>query len=112
MTHWAHGGETKLSNLVTLCRFHHRQVHEGRVVVEGLDDGAFRFTRPDGKTFESPMPLVATWDELVADQRTQITPRTAISGWTGEELDVELAVDWLLRNPERQKNHNRIPCPD
>jgi hypothetical protein len=24
--HWAHGGETKLSNLVMLCRFHHRQV--------------------------------------------------------------------------------------
>ncbi len=27
--HWAHGGETKASNLVTLCRFHHRKVHEG-----------------------------------------------------------------------------------
>ena len=33
--HWADGGETKLSNLVTLCRFHHRLVHEGRVVVHG-----------------------------------------------------------------------------
>lgn len=41
--HWAHGGETKLSNLVTLCRFHHRLVHEGQVVVQTLDDGAFRF---------------------------------------------------------------------
>ena len=46
--HWANGGETQLSNLVTLCRFHHRLVHEGQVVVQTLDDGAFRFVRPDG----------------------------------------------------------------
>jgi hypothetical protein len=26
--HWANGGETKPSNLVSLCRFHHRAVHE------------------------------------------------------------------------------------
>ncbi len=46
--HWAHGGETKLSNLVSLCRFHHRQVHEGRIAIERLDDGAWRFVRPGG----------------------------------------------------------------
>lgn len=35
--HWADGGETRLSNLVTLCRFHHRAVHEGglQVMVPG-----------------------------------------------------------------------------
>ena len=30
--HWAEGGETKLSNLVSLCRTHHRAVHEGGIV--------------------------------------------------------------------------------
>ncbi len=29
LRHWAHGGETKLRNLVLLCRRHHRRVHEG-----------------------------------------------------------------------------------
>ncbi len=47
--HWAHGGETKLSNLVTLCRFHHRLVHEGQVAIQTLDDGAFRFIKPNGQ---------------------------------------------------------------
>ena len=27
--HWADGGDTSLENLVTLCRFHHRQLHRG-----------------------------------------------------------------------------------
>jgi hypothetical protein len=102
--HGAKGGETKLSNLVTLCRFHHRQVHEGRVAVSCLDDGAFRFTRPDGESFESPLPPATTSDELVASQQIQITPKTAITGWTGEALDVEHAVDWLLHHGERVKS--------
>jgi hypothetical protein len=27
--HWADGGETKLANLVTLCSYHHRELHKG-----------------------------------------------------------------------------------
>jgi hypothetical protein len=46
--HWADGGETKLGNLVTLCSFHHTQLHEGGFGVTVTDDGVFVFTRPDG----------------------------------------------------------------
>ncbi|MGH8251172.1 MAG: DUF222 domain-containing protein [Steroidobacteraceae bacterium] len=94
--HWAHGGETKLTNLVTLCRFHHRLVHEGRVVVQILDDGAFRFLRPDGASFDSPLPATTDWMP-----ETHITPSTAISRWTGEALDYDLAIGWLLQNDRR-----------
>ncbi|MDH3421061.1 MAG: HNH endonuclease, partial [Gammaproteobacteria bacterium] len=37
--HWADGGETKLSNLITLCTFHHRLVHEGGFGLTATDDG-------------------------------------------------------------------------
>jgi hypothetical protein len=50
--HWVDGGETKLSNLVSLCRFHHRAVHEGRFVVQRLDDGAWRFSKPNGQALD------------------------------------------------------------
>ncbi len=46
--HWANGGETKPSNLVSLCRFHHHAVHEGGIRIEILDDGGLRFVKPDG----------------------------------------------------------------
>jgi len=47
--HWADGGETKLSNLVSLCGFHHKLVHEGGFGLTATDDGLFVFTRPDGR---------------------------------------------------------------
>ena len=102
--HWAQGGETKLSNLVTLCRFHHRQVHEGNVVVQILDDGAFRFVRPDGRSFDSPAPKATGWTGLVAAQPILITPQTAITRWTGEAFDAAQSVDWLLQRAARTKN--------
>ncbi len=34
VVHWAEGGETSLDNLVTLCRFHHRQLHRGKFGIE------------------------------------------------------------------------------
>ncbi|HUF64604.1 MAG TPA: DUF222 domain-containing protein [Gemmatimonadaceae bacterium] len=102
--HWADGGETRLSNLVTLCRFHHRLVHEGQVLIQTLNDGAFRFTRPDGRSYDSPLPTAARWQDLATNQPIRITPQTAITGWSGEALDVDHAVGWLLQRAERMKN--------
>jgi len=109
--HWAHGGETKLSNLVQLCRFHHRQVHEGRVVILRLDDGALRFVRPDGRAFESPAPGIfkacPEWRQSPVAQHprgTDINSRTATTLWRGERMDYDLAVAVLLQQAARGKN--------
>jgi hypothetical protein len=103
--HWANGGETRLGNLVTLCRFHHRLVHEGQVVIQTLDDGAFRFVKPDGQTFDSPLPEPTDPRAIVVAHeaaRLDITPVTAVTRWTGEALDLGLAIDALLQR--RRKN--------
>jgi hypothetical protein len=47
VTHWAHGGATRKDNLVLLCRFHHRLVHEDGFTVQRRRDGTFDFRRPD-----------------------------------------------------------------
>jgi hypothetical protein len=49
--HWADGGTTSLSNLLLLCRPHHRLLHEGGFGVETIDDRAV-FRRPDGSVIE------------------------------------------------------------
>ena len=55
--HWAHGGPTTLSNLVMLCRFHHRAVHEEGYQVDRDADGELRFRRPDGRVIpDVPSP--------------------------------------------------------
>jgi hypothetical protein len=102
LQHWAHGGETKLSNLVSLCRFHHRLVHEGRIAVEVLDDGALRFQHSDCRPIDSPLregPGQSDWLQLVAGNQARavaITPRTAQTRWLGERMDYGMAVDHLL----------------
>jgi hypothetical protein len=49
LLHWADGGETTLENLVLLCGFHHRRVHEDGFGVRREPDGGFRFVDPEGR---------------------------------------------------------------
>jgi hypothetical protein len=40
VVHWSEGGETKLGNLVLLCKRHHTAVHEEGWKIEMVEDGA------------------------------------------------------------------------
>jgi hypothetical protein len=101
--HWADGGETKLSNLVTLCRLHHRLVHEGEITVEALAGGGWCFLHPDGRHFEvirRSRPVVCDDDDLEqahADLGIHIDSDTAATRWRGERMDYDLGV-WVLCN--------------
>ena len=52
---WSRGGPTTLPNLLSLCHYHHRLVHEGGWQVVKVGDG-FRFIRPEPAT-----RFVAPW---------------------------------------------------
>ena len=100
--HWAQGGPTTLSNLVMLCRRHHRSVHEEGYGVARDVDGAIHFWRPDGQpVLDAPPPPLRAGDvvapiETVNDANgLRITPRTGLPTWTGERLDLGWAINAL-----------------
>ncbi|MGZ5353545.1 MAG: DUF222 domain-containing protein [Actinomycetota bacterium] len=50
---WRHGGRTDLDNLLLICSFHHRLVHEHGWSVKRDADGAVRWFRPDGVRYRA-----------------------------------------------------------
>ena len=100
--HWANGGETKPSNLVSLCRFHHHAVHEGGIRIEILDDGALRFVKPNGASVDSVAP---GYTQPLGDwRRLPAAPCSGATRWAGERMDYGLAVEVLLQQSNRNKN--------
>ncbi len=113
--HWANGGETKLGNLVSLCRFHHRQVHEGGVAIQVLDDGALRFVKSNGQALDSIAPghsqPLGDWTQLpVLHERSRIhiNARTAVTQWAGESMDYGLGVEVLMQGARRGSNAKTV----
>jgi hypothetical protein len=110
VVHWAHGGETKPSNLVSLCSFHHRKVHEGGMQIQMLDDGAIRFIKLDGTAIDNVAPgytqPFSEWTEIPKHHRDSgihIDERTAATRWAGESCDYGLGVEVLLARARRAK---------
>ena len=100
--HWAQGGPTTLSNLVLLCRRHHRAVHEEGFQVDRDSDGELRFRRPDGQPIPDVPPPPPVPEDPVKDFRARreeqglrVDVRSPKPGWFGERLDVGYAIDVL-----------------
>jgi 5-methylcytosine-specific restriction endonuclease McrA len=100
--HWAHGGPTTLSNLATLCRRHHRAVHEEGYRVTRKPNGELCFRTPYGGLLPVVSEVSAVPADPVDELRAQndalglhIDAHTSMPSWLGERLDLDYAISVL-----------------
>jgi len=100
--HWLHGGATNIDNLVTLCEFHHRLVHDHRFQIRGRGTH-LRFIAPNGQTIPvTGPPTEGTSLTLVELSRQYGGPsdnETLTPTWAGERLDPTPILMRLLDEP-------------
>jgi hypothetical protein len=95
--HWADGGETKIENLIRLCRHHHRLLHEGGFSVR--HDG--EFISPKGRVIQQA-PRLPRGDcaTVVSSNKARHIRPTARSLFPadsyGENVDLSWSVEALL----------------
>lgn len=112
IVHWADGGGTELTNLVLLCRRHHRYVHEFGYQIRLLADGAVEVADPAGCLVPvSPLlPGAAATPAAAASDnaRTAGVPADDVVAdgpscyWTGERLDLDEAIGALFDDTKRR----------
>ncbi|MDQ1430295.1 MAG: hypothetical protein QOF40_897 [Actinomycetota bacterium] len=92
--HRARGGSNELDNLVELCWFHHRLVHEGGWKIRLDTNGNVVVTNPAGNVIPSLEPVAVKADGIDGIERRNqaagiaIDPATVMPRWYGDPLDL------------------------
>ena len=97
--HWAAGGETKLENLITLCRFHHTQLHKEVYEIQ-VQDQDFVFINQDKeeilRSIHPQFPVAEADDRVQSMLNDQahigIDASTAETKWRGDAMDIQMAL--------------------
>lgn len=117
--HWIDGGRTDLSNLVSLCRFHHHRHHDGafRIIANGdgphPERGGFRFETADGRAIAVRETHGIAEQAMWLPDTTAITPKTAVAVGGGERFDVDHTIVVTAGNiaiaAARRREQNQPP---
>jgi hypothetical protein len=96
--YWTENGVTDIDNMLRLCRFHHRWVHEGGWHTIPHPDTGFEFHAPDGRTLPAAPAVTADPARVRATGRHQ---RARPGVWYGDRLDLDLAISNIASHARR-----------
>ncbi len=105
--HWGNGGRTDLDNLISLCPYHHKVVHDRGYLIAASPPRGFSFYRPDGTRLPSCPPLPEPDGSIGAAHDADITPDTIIPPWYGERLDLNHAIWACFANARIREERER-----
>jgi len=100
---WARGGVTRLGNLCSLCRRHHRFVHEHGYRIEAGSGEQIAFFRRDGERVPNGAGALPFAGDAMNRLRAMhaaaglaIDASTALPRWDGERVDYDHVVQCLM----------------
>ena len=96
------GGLTELTNLISLCHFHHHSVHEGGWNIEATDAG-WRFVDPHGNVHAVPVLRLPTSKPLAESDANSKNGTAAPLAGTGESVSTSYVADILISNGELRR---------
>jgi hypothetical protein len=107
--HWVNGGRTDLANLISLCPWHHKVVHDRGYTIAAppAASGTFAFYRPDGTPLPPCPPLPEPDGPIDQAHDADITPDTIIPPWYGERLDLNHAIWACFANARTREERDR-----
>ncbi len=101
--HWANGGETKLSNLVELCKRHHRWLHEGGFDIEVDATGELHFKNAKGIAISTTppghgiSPDAPNLEQQNRGHEVNIHADNLIPMTDDTRMDIDMVMDGLLQ---------------
>ncbi len=102
--YWSNGGQTSLDNLTSLCKRHHRLVHDKGYIITG--SGQFR--TPKGILIPHSPPLPQADGDITTSHDADVAYHTIVPPYSGERLSLHEAIWICLSNAEIKAERQRL----
>jgi hypothetical protein len=94
--HWAHGGQTSLRNMTSLCKRHHKLIHDKGYIITPAGD----FYTPNGQPLPRSPALPQPAGDITTSHDAAIAWHTIVPPHSGERLDLHEAIRVAFHNAE------------